>query len=434
MISLTFRIRLHDVLKTMTPRNRSVQVFRVCAAALVGLVAILQGATSALGSHVTVRNNGPSDNRVDIVFLGDGYTQADIDAGIYADQVENVLNTYLFAPLLAAEPFSKYKNLFNVHRIDVVSNESGADFPPEDIFKDTALDASYYYDGTLERLLYIDNDKANAARDAALAHAGFTAEMQLVIVNHSRHGGGGADYAVFAGGNVDAPQTALHELGHSFGGLADEYGAEEGDEGSVYTGAEPTEVNVTKGISGTKWSKWLGYDQPGVGVIGAYEGGFRYDKGIYRPALASKMLNSSQPFNAVSREKMIWEYYDFIDPLDGWTPTTEVLENPGHLQVTKADPLLFKVDWLVDDEPIREPVGERLDVAALRLAPGNHTITVRAYDPTGFDPINGWVRSNQDLLEQFVTWDVVISVPEPTTLSLAVVLLLGITIRPRRRA
>ena len=317
MIPLTFRIRLHDASRTTTHRSRSVQVCRVCAASLVGLMVILQGATPALGSHVTVRNNGPSENRVDIVFLGDGYTQADIDAGIYADHVENVLNTYMFAPLLAAEPFSKYKNLFNVHRIDVVSNESGADFPPESIFKDTALDASYYFADGPERRLYIDDAKANAARDAALAHAGFTAEMQLVVVNHDRFGGAADDYAVFPGGISIAPQIALHELGHSFGGLADEYGAEEGDEGSVYTGAEPTEVNVTKGISGTKWSKWLGYDQPGVGVIGAYEGGFRYDKGIYRPALISKMRKSSQPFNAVSREKMIWEYYDFIDPLDG---------------------------------------------------------------------------------------------------------------------
>ena len=133
-------------------------------------------ALTLVGSRVsgavltTIVNNGPSSNRVDIVFLGDGYTTADIAAGTYANHINNYLN-HMFSNSLNSDPFFRYRNFFNVHSIEVVSNESGADVPPEGIFRDTALDATYYSDGVNERFLGINNAKANAARNAGLAGA-----------------------------------------------------------------------------------------------------------------------------------------------------------------------------------------------------------------------------------------------------------------------
>ena len=98
--------------------------------------------------------------------------------------------------------------------------------------------------------------------------------MKLVTVNDTKYGGSGGSFAVYAGGNSSAPELAMHELGHSFSNLADEY---EGNTGA-YFGPEPAEVNVTKDAGGAKWSHWLGYEQPGIGTIGAYEGGRYYSR------------------------------------------------------------------------------------------------------------------------------------------------------------
>ncbi len=196
----------------------------------------------ALGQLLSVVNNGPSSNRVDIVFLGDGYTAADLSAGTYLNHVNGYVD-YMFANSLNTDPFYRYRNYFNVHAAEVVSNESGADIPKDGVFRDTALDASYYYDGYTERLLYINSTKANTARNAALAGTGINSEMQFVTVNSKKYGGGGGSYAVFAGGNASAKEIALHEMGHSFSNLADEY---DYADGATYTGSEPGQVNVTK--------------------------------------------------------------------------------------------------------------------------------------------------------------------------------------------
>ena len=105
---------------------------------------------------------------MNIVFLGDGYTSSQINTDYPAHIV--TMTNYMFNPpsALLSEPYPTYKNYFNVHRVNVISNESGADVPPSGISRDTALDASYYYDGSTERLLYINDGKANTRAERAV--------------------------------------------------------------------------------------------------------------------------------------------------------------------------------------------------------------------------------------------------------------------------
>ncbi len=91
-----------------------------------------------------VVDNGAHDNRVDIVFLGDGYTASEI-ATIYEANIEAMLR-HLFDE--REDPFPRYRNFFNVTRIDVISADSGVDEPTEGISRDTALNATYRYDGS----------------------------------------------------------------------------------------------------------------------------------------------------------------------------------------------------------------------------------------------------------------------------------------------
>lgn len=357
--------------------------------------------------YVTVISSGPSSNRVDVVFLGDGYTASEIDT-TYAQHVSNTAN-YMFGQ--SQQPFALYHNFFNVHRVTVVSNESGADIPPEGIYRDTALDASYFYDGSTDRLLYINTSKANSAMSAGLAGAGFTAEMRLVTVNHTRYGGGGGAYAVFAGGNSWATEIALHELGHSFGGLADEY---DYSGGAKYTGSEPGQPNVTTSPTGNKWARWLGYvdpDHPEMGAIGAYEGAMYHTYGIYRPSQNSKMRNLGPPFDAVGREQLILGMYNYVYPLDAWLGTAGTLTDPASLWVDTVDPAIIHVDWYVDGSPVAVNGGEAFSLQSHGYGPGTYDVRSHAYDATG------WVRLETTLTWQDVNWTVMLT-PEPATLAL----------------
>ena len=102
---------------------------------------------------VTIVNNGDPANRVDLAILGDGYTADEL--GKYADDVQQVVQS-----LFAEEPFREYQRYFNVHRIDVISNESGADHPERNpsVFRDTALDATYNCAG-IQRLICVNVSK-----------------------------------------------------------------------------------------------------------------------------------------------------------------------------------------------------------------------------------------------------------------------------------
>jgi IgA Peptidase M64 len=363
-------------------------------------------AAPARAVYTTFLNNGPSSNRVDIVFLGDGYTSSQLN--VYQSHIDSMMN-HLFNQ--GEEPFPRYHNYFNAHRIDVISQQSGADDPTANFFVNTALDSRYLYDGVTQRLLYVSDSKANAALSSGLGGA-FTADMKLVAVNATQYGGGGGTYAVYAGGNSSATEVALHELGHSFAGLADEYGGNTG----TYTGSEPTEPDITKDPTGAKWSRWIGYNQPGIGTIGAYAGGGYYDHGLYRPSLNSKMRVLGAPFDAVSREEIILDIYRKVDPLDTWLSNSSTLLNPANLWVDSIDPAIIQHQWFVNGSLVPGATGEQFNPLAFGLGPGIYTIKSHNFDPTD------WVRSHPELVTQDISWTVQYTVPEPTTLILTIIL------------
>jgi len=388
--------------------------------AIALVAAMLAGPVSASASYDVVVQNGPSSNRVNIVFLGDGYTASEINAA-YTQHINSILSHFFD---VGEDPFPRYESFFNVYRVDVVSNESGADVPPDGIFRDTALDASYYFDGTSSRLLYVDNAKATTARDSALAGSGITPHMSLITVNDTRYGGGGGDFAVFPGGNEYAGDLALHELGHSFSGLADEYW--DVSQNTTYVGGEPSQVNVTKDPNGQKWSQWLGYVDS-LGTVGAYEGAIGYyTYGVYRPTDYSKMRRIDYKFNAVCREKIILDIYGIVDPLDEYLPTSQLLVDPNDVWVDVVDPNVIQVDWYVDDVLVPGAVAESFRLTDYGFGPGLYSVKAKAFDATD------WVRVGRQALEQFVTWQVEIT-PEPACTAVLSVGLVMILRRRRRR-
>ncbi|MGE0700289.1 MAG: M64 family metallopeptidase, partial [Hyphomicrobiaceae bacterium] len=341
----------------------------------------------------TIQQTGSSANRVDMVFLGDGYTAGQL-ASTYTSHVNAYVN-YLFSGTALTDPFTRYRNFFNIHVVDIASNQSGADNPALGIFRDTALGASYYWDGVTERLLYVNETLADAAMSSALSGTGIDPEMRYVTVNDTLYGGGGGYYGVYAGGNTSALEVALHEIGHSFAHLADEYGGNPG----VYNGGEPGEINVTTNPAGTRWSNWLGYVDPILGTVGAYQGGRYYDQGIYRPTQNSKMRSLDRPFDPIAREAFIREFYALVDPLDGYDNNSGTRSNLHTVAVDTIDPAIILVDWTVNGTTYVN-AGDTVSLDALGYTWGTYTVSARAYDPTT------WVRGNRSDLEQTVTWTV----------------------------
>ncbi|MFF7994316.1 M64 family metallopeptidase [Kitasatospora xanthocidica] len=257
---------LVPVEQTAAPENRDLR-----AAASAGVVAL--------------QNTGPAGSRFNMVILGDGYTAGEM--GLLRRHAEAK-----WAEIAATDPWRKYAGSINVWLVDVISNESGVTNDPyQGISRDTAL-GMYFFCGGIERLLCLNESKAKAY--AAQAPG---VDAIVAIGNTNKYGGAGyPSLATVSGGDARSGRIAIHELGHSVGGLADEYYTP----GTTYTGAEPTQPNVTTDPSGAKWASYLGRSTPDGGVIGAYRGGHQYEYGIYRPSSDSLMRSLDKPFNLVS--------------------------------------------------------------------------------------------------------------------------------------
>ncbi len=337
--------------------------------------------------------DGPIANRIDLVVVGDGYTQAELAQ--FAIDGENIVDQ-----LFAQEPLARYRSFFTVHYVDVISNESGVDNDPsQGVRRDTALDMGFWCSG-IERLLCV-----NVSEAYAYAANAPDVDHVLAIANATKYGGAGyiqSDLATASARNIWSPEVAIHEYGHSFANLADEY--HYGD-GAVYTGPEPGEPNVSiydetaMGQRGDKWARWLGVNRPNFdGLVSTYEGARYHQFGIYRPSVNSKMRSLARAFNPPSVESWVIEFYKIVRPIDDATPSGTVLTGDEVVFVDPVDPVRpLDIQWFLDGEAISGGTGETLDLAALPLQPGGmYELSVTVVDTSG------WVR-DEDAREQWMT-------------------------------
>ncbi|MFD0599382.1 M64 family metallopeptidase [Catellatospora coxensis] len=246
-------------------------------------------AAAAAAATVAIQDTGPPSERFDLVIVGDGYTSSEM--GLLRQHAQAK-----WEEIAATAPWSTHRASVNVWLVEVVSAQSGVDNDPtRGISRDTALDM-YFWCGNIERLLCLNETKAK--QYAAQAPA---VDAIVAVGNTTKYGGAGyPSLATVSGGNARAGQIAIHELGHSVGGLADEYWTA----GTTYTGGEPGEPNVTKSPGCAKWSSYLGRATPDGGVIGCHQGGHQYANGIYRPSQDSLMRTLGKPFNLVGLDAM----------------------------------------------------------------------------------------------------------------------------------
>ncbi|MFB3904067.1 MAG: IgA Peptidase M64 [Acidobacteriota bacterium] len=205
------------------------------------------------GTVWTVFENGPASDKVDFLILGDGYTGNQMDK--FRSDVKR-----LVANLFNHEPFKSRKADFNVRAMDVVSAESGVSRPHAGIFRRSPLSTHYSSFDSERYVLTYDN---RTVRDVASAAP---YEIITIVVNERTYGGGGIFnlYATCAADTAFADYIFVHELGHHFAGLADEYYT---SDVAYETGGaehpEPWEPNVTA-LHNPAELKWKDLVLPGT--------------------------------------------------------------------------------------------------------------------------------------------------------------------------
>jgi hypothetical protein len=254
---------------------------------------------------------GDPATSVDLAFIAEGYTAEEM--GKFMDDVKKMADI-----LFAEPPFNEYKNRINIFAVEAISEESGTDIPGEKIYVNTALNSSFYtFD--LDRYLTTQDIKSVNDYAALVPH-----DNIIVLINTDKYGGGGV-YNYYSGtsvGNRLSPKVFIHEFGHGFAGLADEYYSSEVAYEEFYPlNVEPWEPNITTLVNfDSKWKKMIARDTPVPtpaedkyrNVTGVFEGGGYVAKGIYRPEMDCRMKgNGPKGYCSVCREavKKMIEFY-----------------------------------------------------------------------------------------------------------------------------
>lgn len=269
---------------------------------------------------IVLKSNGPARERVDLALVGDGYTLGERER--FVEACEAILEE-----LFATEPYRSRVHAFNARAIFAPCAESGVSDPSAGVARATHLGTTYGALGLDRYVLPFDDDGMRRVLD------GVPCDALIVVCNADKYGGGGLfnRFTVVAGHNPELRYLVVHELGHSFGGLADEYYAATVPYATPPVQIEPWEPNVTPILGGAlKWRALVAPDTPTptpwakeayeavtrqpaetpaerkarqqreaavldgdpmLGRVGAFEGAMYRAHGMYRPELRCLMFN-----------------------------------------------------------------------------------------------------------------------------------------------
>ncbi|GAA4289190.1 M64 family metallopeptidase [Actinomadura luteofluorescens] len=384
-------------------------VIGTAAAATLTLVAVpARAAEPADATVVPVQVTGDPAKRFNLVVLGDGYTTADMPK--FRANLAKHLND-----LWTIEPFKSYRSYINVYAVEIPSGESGVSCDPalSSPRRNTPLSMAFWSgcrDDGIQRLLVMNSAAAKTYADLVQGTTVGNRQI-LALANSDTYGGAGGAYATASGGNAMSALIAPHELGHSLGGLDDEYDYyQRGVPGGTYTGPEPGSIHHTlltedaMKAQKQKWWRWLGERSEAGGTIGRYEGGLYSSKGVWRPSQHSMMKTLGYYYDQVARERMTQRISGKVNLVQASTPTNAPVGDDRVLWVETMHPTghSLSVAWTVDGKTVGR--GANLDLSRLHLRKGKHTVEATVTDPTGFvrDPA---VRSSA-ALTQVRTWTV----------------------------
>ncbi len=277
----------------------------------------------------TLLRNGERSNRINLVYLGEGFTGSEVTSLLRGATANN-------NALFAQNPFTQYKSFFNAYSLNSISPESGAKHPgnatdelssnnqpivsPNNLFNTT-----FDFGGIHRLLVPINTSKIFQV----LAQHVPEYNQAILITNSTYYGGSGGVVATTSMDNK-ATEVAIHEIGHSFADLADEYWA-----GDNYARERPNMTQNTDPAT-VKWKNWYN-----INSVGIYQHGtLGISAAWYKPHQSCKMQTLFQPFCAVCSERIIDRIHELVNMMDGYTPTANAFTLPN------SDPAQFTIRYL----------------------------------------------------------------------------------------
>ena len=310
-------------------------------------ILICLGSTAQTFEVDTLLKNGPILERINLVFLGDGYTESEQDK--FVDDIQAILDE-----LFSQAPFKQYKNYFNAYAVKVISQESGASHPRTSPDPDCApvpqLTVNNYFgsqfdNSNIHRLLY--PTKLSAISEV-LAKNFPLYDVIFVAVNTPYYGGAGG-FVATCSSHPAGRDVAIHEIGHSFALLADEYWPGFGSERPNMT--QQTDPSLVK------WKNWIGAS--GVGIYG-------HGQGIpwKKPHQNCKMGVLGVPLCKVCSETFVEQFHVYVRSLSDFSPADEdilIADEAEHnldfsVSLVQPEPSTLKVTWEKDDVVIAKNV------------------------------------------------------------------------------
>jgi len=231
---------------------------------------------------VMLTKSGDPSEKVDVVLLAEGYRKEEMDK--FVKDAGRLMDG-----LFLNEPFASHKDKFNVYALQTPSRESGTDIPGKNIYVNTLYNSTFY---TFNIARYLTTTDLKSVYDQAAA---LPYDYLIVLVNSKEYGGGGFyNYlSVCTANNLLSEKVFIHEFGHAFAGLGDEYYSSEVAYEDYYNlKVEPWEPNLTTMVDFK--SKWGALIQPSTpvptprtaeftGKTGVFEGGGYVAKGVFSP-------------------------------------------------------------------------------------------------------------------------------------------------------
>lgn len=370
----------------------------------------------------TILTNGPASNRLNVVFLAEGYT-----SGQSTQFLTHVTNTASI--LLSNQPFAEYRSFFNIFAVAVASAQSGSDRPVSGIFRNTYFSSTYGNGVSVrEELITIPPNWTNANYsqgqgriDNLLNTFMPAADLAILLVNDLSFGGsdGAGRTAITSVAPISLSDTPVHEAGHVLANLGDEYTTPN----PGYPDVEEPNTTRETNRAAIKWNAWISPSTPVPtpatfdyeNEVGLFEGAHYHTSGWYRPKLNCRMGSLGVPFCEVCREALVLSFYRSVRPIETYAPLATNLTSTApqalNFAITAVQPTghALSIQWLTNSVPSGGATNSAFSILSASLGNGTHTVSARVADTTPY------VRTDtSNLLTQTLTWNVSVSVPSLT--------------------
>lgn len=247
--------------------------------------------------HLTLQQAADTTRCIHIAYVAEGYQEQEMQT--FVDDAKTAMEA-----LFAHEPFKSMRNRFNIVAVMSPSKDSGTSEPGKGEWRQTALGSHF---NTFYSDRYLTTLNLKALHDWL---AGIPYEHIIVLVNTEKYGGGGIlnSYNLSMAHHRMFKPVVVHEFGHSFAGLADEYAYEQEAIPMYPADVEPWEPNITTQVNfGAKWKDMVGK----IDGVGLFEGAGYSLKGVYRPENDCRMRTNENPTFCHVCEKAIRDIVDF---------------------------------------------------------------------------------------------------------------------------